>query len=94
MSKGLEALERLYKESNRAFGWEREEQHKKDKVAIEKELKRLEIIREKKVNMSLLFNTKSHWDYNDHVTRAQIYLQSNSICLTQEEYNFLKEVLK
>lgn len=54
----------------------------------------LEIIQDKSVNVSLLFNTKSHWDYNDHVCRAQIYLQSNSKCLTQDEFNLLKEVLK
>ena len=61
---------------------------------IEKELKALEIIKEKKVNVSLLFNTKNHWDYNDYICRAQIYLQSNSKCITQEEYNLLKEVLE
>jgi len=55
--------------------------------------KALEIIKEKKVNVSLLFNTNNYLDYNDHVCRAQIYLHSNAECLTKEEYNLLKEVL-
>ena len=55
--------------------------------------KALEIIKEKKVNVSLLFNTNNYLDYNDHVCRAQIYLRSNAECLTKEEYNLLKEVL-
>ena len=38
MKEVREALERLFKESNRDFGCEREEQHKKDKSLIEKEL--------------------------------------------------------
>ena len=54
----------------------------------------LEIIKENKVNVSLLLNSKNHWDYNDHVFRAQIYLQSNAKCLTQEEYEFLRKVLE
>ena len=59
----------------------------------EKQKKALEIIKEKKVNTSLLFNTKNHWDYNDYVSRSQIYLHSSSKCLAQEEYDLLKEVL-
>lgn len=55
--------------------------------------KAFDIIKEKKVNVSLLLHTKNYYDYNDHVVRAQIYLQSNTECLTQEEWAFLKEVL-
>lgn len=52
-----------------------------------------DVIKEKRVNVSLLLNTKDYYDYNDHVCRAQIYLHSYSKCLTQEEWNFLREVL-
>ena len=62
---------------------------KVSKVFDEKRI--LTLVREKKINMSLLSNTKSHLDYNDHVSRAQIYLHSNSKCLAQEEYDLLKE---
>lgn len=50
-------------------------------------------IKNKKVNVSLLLNTKDYYDYNDHVVRAQIYLHSNAECLTQEEFNSIKEAL-
>lgn len=78
------------------------EKELKDYYALKKECdeakwyqehKAFEIIKEKKVNVSLLLHTKDYYDYNDHVVRAQIYLQSNAECLTQEEWSFLKEVL-
>lgn len=91
MSKGLETLKKL-KGVLAYFGAHTEKAIESCNI-IEQELKALEIIRENKVNVSLLFNTKNHWDYNDHVYRAKIYLQSNAKCLAQEEYDLLKEVL-
>ena len=93
MSKGLEVLEKAKKRNGLPLNQEFAPITEKEIEIIEKELKALEIIKEKKVNVSLLFNTGNHWDYNDHVIRSQIYLNSNSKCLTQEEYNLLKEVL-
>lgn len=93
MSKELttsEALNILYNHEDLQGG---HDEYWKAYRFIEKQLQALEIIKGKKVNVSLLFNTKDYWDYNDHVCRAQIYLHSNSECLTQEEYDLLRKEL-
>ena len=60
----------------------------KDFDIIEKELKALEIIKEKKVNCYLLINSENLKDYNECVD------DTTEKRLTQEEYDLLKEELK
>lgn len=52
----------------------------------EEKLEALEIIKEKRVNVQALFYSTSCEDYNKHYTHYEN--------LTQEEYDFLKEVLQ
>lgn len=61
---------------------------------IEKSLKALEIIKEKKVNISLLLNSTCLTNYNEYVIRSKASINSLCELLTQEEYDLLKEVLK
>lgn len=63
-------------------------------LKVKRSLKALEIIKEKKVNVSLLLNSQTLADYNEYVARSAANI--NSLCkfLTQEEFNLLKEVLK
>ena len=51
---------------------------------MSKELKALEIIKEKRVDVWLLFECDSIVEYNQN---------THSCCLNQEEYDLLKEVL-
>ena len=53
---------------------------------IEKELKALEIIKNKRVDVSLLHTTKNYQEYNFCVFQKER-------ALTQDEYDLLKEVL-
>lgn len=77
MSKGLEALKEIKSEP---FSWEK----LKDSLdTIEKELKALEIVKKKLVDVNWLKGCDELEDYNF----------CNNIELTQEEYNLLKEVL-
>ena len=84
MSKGLEALTNMYvllKIHNL--------ENDSDFIAIEKELKALEIIKIKKVNVFSLytsFRTQELWGYNNGTL-----VRENK--LKQEEYDLLKEVL-
>ena len=59
---------------------------------VEKELKALDIIIDKKVNMSLLYLQDTCQDYNDHIVRMLATTASKT--LTQEKYDLLKEVLE
>ena len=83
MSKGLKALEKLanYKCSSMSEKIECKE-------IIEKELKALEIIKEKRVDVELLMKTESAKDYNKYSKNVN---QSHN--LGQRQYDFLKEVL-
>ena len=86
MSKGLEALKHLYTRTPATTN----AICVMDYEIIQKELKALEIIKIKKVNVWSLytsFRTKELWAYNNG-TIAREYK------LTQEEYELLKEVLK
>ena len=89
MSKGLEALERSFNT------WD----YLKDYETIEKELKALEIIKNKEVNMSLVHHTTNAQHYNEIVAKHELYLQAGEFdklrfrLLTQEEYDLLKEVM-
>lgn len=84
MNKGLEALEELrYRITN--FNGKFND-YKKIMNTIEQELKALEIIKNKQVQMAILSLSSSCVGYN--MTRGLLgeYLE-------QEEYDFLKEVL-
>lgn len=81
MSKGLEALEKGF--------WKLTHKGNINYYnTIEKELKALEIIREKKVNCSHLINDTLE-DYNS----TWSFEGGEKYQLTQEEYDLLKEVL-
>lgn len=84
MSRGLRALKRI-----KDFLVLNTKHWKQDVGYIEKELKALEIIKEKKVNIILLISS-----FNNHITIR--YYNSwfpDKLKLTQEEYDLLKEVL-
>ena len=81
MNKGLEELKRLK--------WGLDITHE-ERInlceCIEKELKALEIIRNKKVDTSILFKGCSLPEYNEKYKSKKVRLLAN-------EYNLLKEVL-
>ena len=94
MSKGLKALKNINvlqitsKEQPPKF-IRLSDVFKEDYKTIEKELKALEIIKKKNVNIKDLKNANGLADYN------MWYLRYNyDYYLTQEEYDFLKEVLE
>ena len=78
MSKGLKALEMLENDECILMS-----QFNECYKAIEKELKALEILKEKLIDIKWLKGCEELGDYND----------LNEPTLTQEEYNLLKEVL-
>ena len=80
MSEGLKAL----KDIRTWFGVHDYDQHKELDI-IEKELKALEIIKNKQVQINRLNRSHSAKQYN-------LYLPKE-MHLTQEEYDLLKEVL-
>ena len=82
MSKGLKALE-VFKDLNRDY--ETWECYTEEIDIIEKELKALEIIKENRVDVYALVIAYDLNDYNEMVR--------NVYKITQEEYEFLKEVL-
>lgn len=57
--------------------------------AIEKELKALEIIKTKLVNISSLICSKCLTSYNASYTKNGLF----DLCLTEEEFELLKEIL-
>ena len=87
MSKGLEALKELTNELLGHTALLTDDDVKAKETIIEKELKALEVIKNKKVNVFLLINCDSLEEYN---SQTYVYPQRQ---LTQEEYNLLKEVL-
>lgn len=92
MSKGLEALEELKKDLT-PMNFSRIEKLDRYKVIEkalkdkEKELKALEIIKKKKVNVGDFVRCKSVEDYNEYCCYGK------EETLTQEEYDLLKEEL-
>jgi hypothetical protein len=92
MSKGLEALKRIENQFNqlgirfKESGWHIRED---DYFAIEKELKALEIIKEKDVHIVWLKESKTLEAYNKELEKRRMFDR----LLTQEEFNLLKEVL-
>lgn len=84
MSKGLEALREIDKDTpfSQAFN-----PKFKERIAIiEKELKALEIIKEKRVDIGWLIRSENCSKYNLGVGSSQ--------ALKKEKYDLLKEVLK
>lgn len=95
MSKGLEALEKLYCAGRLDLDYVGSDEHKNDYNIIEKELEALEIIKEKRVDVDLLMDCSPYDGYR-HTTGLIEYNNSTTITqkeLTQEEYDILKEVL-
>ena len=102
MSKGLEALERLMKSyyemcviDNCNDDMYQKFNNSSERGIIEKELKALEIIKVKLVDIGYLYELMKVFDDTD-----KILLNYNMICarnhkhgLTKEEYDLLKEVL-
>lgn len=80
MSKSLEAL----KEVKKYYPFKVNELEYLYIDVIEKSLKALEIIKEKAVNVFILFLSDNLEDYNQYVTCSN---------LTQEEYDLLREML-
>jgi len=111
MSKGLEELNKIknYKEWTTVAtigGYERtkvklayNDELKESFIIIKKELKVLEIIKEKKVEVGELLESDTLVDYNETVfytypdKRADKEYNPYTYLLTQEEYDFLKEEL-
>ena len=61
---------------------------------LEKHLKALEIIKEKRVDIAILLESESLYDYNDYMSSCDMYNEyGNSRQLTQDEFDLLKEVL-
>jgi thiamine monophosphate synthase len=91
MSKGLEALESLeteyYTKNGVRFLEFRDDDERLD--TIEKELKALEIIKEKDVDIYIFQRCETVDKYNSRV----IHIVGETRELTQEEYDLLKEVL-
>lgn len=85
MSKGLEAL-KLLESKFRTSSWAKEIDFTMATFEIEKELKALEIIKNKRVDVSWLFSNEVN-DYKDY------NVWSGTENITQEEYDLLKEVL-
>lgn len=87
MSKGLEALKRMYEHLDVELN-EDDYAYKiadKDFETIKKELKALEIIKEKEINVFIFLHSGDLETYNDMV--------EDNRKLTQEEFDLLKEVL-
>ena len=59
---------------------------KQEIEVIEKSLKALKIIKEKRVNADLLYYSKNLYDYSENIV-------GDNRMLTKEEYELLKEVL-
>ena len=79
MSKGLEALEKI----GETFGIKKMSVYKD----IEKELKALEIIKNKQVDAYAVVESKSLEEMNN-----RFWFPNEELKLTQEEYDLLKEV--
>ncbi len=93
MSKGLEALNKIIDMASEPNGY-LNFQNAVDTPyyqIIEKELKALEIIKEKKVEVNILEDCITCEEYNDFI-KHRVWFQEE-YTITQEEYALLKEVL-
>ena len=62
--------------------------------SIEKSLKALEIIKEKKVDIRALEYTRNYKEYNARILNLHPTITTSVYFLTKEEFNLLKEVLE
>ena len=86
-NKGLDAFKRLVRDYDYYDDGIDEERHEEDIEIIEKELKALDIIKNKAVSIAVLIQSTNVEEYN--------YCKNLlAFDLTQEEYDLLKEVLK
>ena len=90
MSKGLEALERLNTDFVYYENGIDEERNKEDFKLIEKELRALEIIREKGIDWRRFITCNSLEEYNEPIIRFGLL---DIKPYAQDEYELLKEVL-
>lgn len=101
MSESLDALKRMYEHLDVDLNYDEYayEIADKDFETIKKELKALEIIKEKKVDVGELLESDTLADYNETVfvtypnKRVEKEYNPYSYLLAQEEYDLLKEVL-
>lgn len=93
MSKGLEAFNKLIKFLNSQV-WEEDlpDTYNQDYFRIEKELKALEIIKNKKVNIYHIWVFDNYQQYKEHYIFAEYHAEEDMLNI--EEFNFLKEVLE
>ena len=80
--KGLKAFQKMCGEDKEIDIWQEHAD------IVEKELKALEIIKEKKVNVELLHITRSSEEYNNEI------MPYGNLPLIQEEFDLLKEIFK
>ena len=87
MTKGLEALNelRLFTSCQDGYGKEKLD-------IIEKELKALEIIKQKMVDIIWIYACNNQIEYNDKMVKKW-ECRPTAYFLTKDEFNFLKEVL-
>lgn len=89
MSKGLKALKRI---DERNYLTERE--HKDFLNIVEKELKALEIIKNKSVDMSTFGALETYKDYEHFYNMKFHLIKDECDKLDEEEFKLLKEVLE
>lgn len=91
MSKGLEALDGLRFDVSMSKDINYLEANKECDI-IEKELKALEILKDKKVNVFHIWVFDDYTQYKEHYPFSEYSAEEDM--LTFEEFNFLKEVLE
>lgn len=90
MSKGLKALDNLVQS---CFNPCDSDEVLNDKAIVEKELRALKIIKEKRIDIESFYTTfiENSYNYNFYEISYGTY---GKYKLTQEEFNLLKEVLE
>lgn len=91
MSKGLEALNKIDNEV--LYGVYAQEHYSNEIETIRKSLKALEIIKEKRIDIESFYTSFIEGDY-DYSFYERRYGTYGKYCLTEEEFNTLKEVLE
>ena len=98
MSKGLEALERAKGRNGLPLNENFAPVTEKEIAIIEKELKALEIIKNKNVNVNMFVSICNFRDgfekYNELILQEDMTGKKEKNLLVQEEYDLLKETLK
>lgn len=89
MNEELKAFRKIRKNLN---SYEFTDEYKKNKKLIEESLKAFEIIKKKNVDITTLLDCRNAKEYNRWIDVRSHYSYP-PLELTQEEYDFLKEVL-